>query len=365
MVIRFYRREEMNPVWRGQMQLLIMIFLFISIIAGCGDKGGRDGRVAGDTDQSDNTDNQDGGGQMRSFPRGYVDSPFIIPDGSAIYFLHSVASTYDMLTANPSARPVTDYLPGHQGQGGPYWWNTDIYVSYKNPDGTWGEPQNLGPNINTEHMECCPWVNDDQTVLIFTRESVTDPSLSGSFISRRENKGEPWGVPERLHGELGDYATNGFHNFHLTPGGDLYFETSYPGNAVLYWAKGIGGYQWAEAEPLDGVLQSDLDDTQPWLNGEETLLCFNRRDESGNTELLCADRPSPSSPWGSPSVVEVVDFADPAGALVWGEPSFTEDGTMFFVRFDTSTTGWDAELLQAPRNNDGSYGPPERLRFRY
>src|SRR5512135_1980092 len=93
---------------------------------------------------------------LQSFPAGYIDSAYVVPDGSAIYFIHSVAATLDILQQNPSAKPITAHLPGHQAAEGPYWWNTDIYVSMKNPDGTWGQPQNLGSTINSEHMESGP-----------------------------------------------------------------------------------------------------------------------------------------------------------------------------------------------------------------
>lgn len=52
----------------------------------------------------------------KSFPAGYVDSPYVIPDGSALYFIHSVASTFDLLTRDPYPDKVADYLPGHLGE---------------------------------------------------------------------------------------------------------------------------------------------------------------------------------------------------------------------------------------------------------
>lgn len=57
---------------------------------------------------------------LRPFPAGYIDSPYVVPAGSALYFLHSTVSTIDMLQGNPSAKPVTAFLPGHQGQDGAY-----------------------------------------------------------------------------------------------------------------------------------------------------------------------------------------------------------------------------------------------------
>jgi hypothetical protein len=304
---------------------------------------------------------------LRSFPAGYIDSPYVVPDGSALYFLHSTVSTIDMLQGNPSAKPVTAYLPGHQGQNGAYWWNTDIYVIFKNPDGTWGPPQNLGPTINSEHLEGGPWTNTDQTVLIFQRESVTDPSLSGTFISRREGKDELWGEPVRLPGKLGTFGATGFADLHMAPSGNLYFwsedSEQVAGNGTLYWAQNIGPNEWAAAELLPESFQSDLDESQPWVNDDETVLYFNRRGEDGNTQLWRATRADSSAEWGIPMLVPLAGFDNGNGYVVWGEPSFMYDGTMFFVRFDTSTEDWNAELLSSVGGQDGSYTTPQKLVF--
>jgi hypothetical protein len=175
---------------------------------------------------------------LQPFPAGYIDSPYVMPDESAIYFIHSVASTLDILVQNPSAQPVTPHLPNHQARKGAYWWNTDIYVSFRNTDGSWGRPQNLGAPVNSKHMEGGPWVNKTQTMLIFTRESVTDPALSGIFLAQRRARNEPWGTPKRLPGELGLYGNKGYTDFHLAPSGNLYFWSELlEGNGTLYWAK--------------------------------------------------------------------------------------------------------------------------------
>jgi hypothetical protein len=46
--------------------------------------------------------------ELDPFPAGYIDSPYVVPDGSALYFLHGVASTLHMLTTDPSAEPVSN-----------------------------------------------------------------------------------------------------------------------------------------------------------------------------------------------------------------------------------------------------------------
>ncbi len=46
--------------------------------------------------------------------------------------------------------------------------NGDLYVSFKLADGSWTKAQNLGPTVNTEHLEFCPSVSRDGKYLFFT-----------------------------------------------------------------------------------------------------------------------------------------------------------------------------------------------------
>lgn len=302
---------------------------------------------------------------IKPFPGGYIDSPFVVPDGSAIYFIYSVAATKDMLTGNPEAKPVAAYLEGHHAQDGDYWWNTDIYVSRSNPDGTWGRPRNLGSNVNSQHLESGPWVNAEETVLIFTRESVTDPSLSGSFITNRATKTDPWGVPQKLPGILGDYGRTNYQDFHECPSGDLYFWSEASGDGVLYFSRCIGKNEWSKPVRLPDEFQSDQDETQPWVNDAETIIYFNRRGEDSNTSLMRATRSKTSEAWSAPQVV-TTKFSDAAGNAVWGEPSFIRNGAeMYFVMFDTSTRDWHARLMMASKNAEGGYGSPKPLVFKF
>lgn len=46
---------------------------------------------------------------------------------------------------------------------------TDLYVVFADYDGHWGEPQNLGPGVNTEHVEGSPTLSLDGRYLFFSR----------------------------------------------------------------------------------------------------------------------------------------------------------------------------------------------------
>ena len=74
---------------------------------------------------------------------------------------------------------------------------SDIYVSHRMINGRWGIPQNLGPTINTVGDEGTPFIHADNQSMYFT--SNGHPGYGGDdlFISRRNPDGS-WGKPENL-----------------------------------------------------------------------------------------------------------------------------------------------------------------------
>ena len=65
----------------------------------------------------------------------------------------------------------TTTRPGDYGGG-------DLYVSFRGADGYWGEPINLGPEVNSEVLEYCPMVTPDGKYLFFSRR-LSDPADGG------------------------------------------------------------------------------------------------------------------------------------------------------------------------------------------
>jgi outer membrane protein OmpA-like peptidoglycan-associated protein/tetratricopeptide (TPR) repeat protein len=106
--------------------------------------------------------------------------------------------------------------------------NFDIYISYHTPTG-WSEPENLGPNINTEHWESSPSLSPDKRALYF---SSTRPGGYGGidlYVSYRLPNGK-WG-PARNMGS----------NFNTA--GDEQAPFIHADNATLYFSSnGLSGY---------------------------------------------------------------------------------------------------------------------------
>ena len=71
----------------------------------------------------------------------------------------------------------------------------DIYVTMRQPDGSWSEAFNLGPTINTEFDEDAPFVLDDNTLYF---SSKGHNSIGGFDLFRTTSEGALWATPVNL-----------------------------------------------------------------------------------------------------------------------------------------------------------------------
>ncbi|MES2274756.1 MAG: OmpA family protein [Bacteroidota bacterium] len=100
---------------------------------------------------------------------GWESQPSISADGRTLYF-------------------VSNRKGGYGGY--------DIWKSTLTPKG-WGEPVNLGPNINTTFDEQSPFIHPDDSTLYFCSNGWPGMGNKDLFISRLNIKGE-WGKPQNL-----------------------------------------------------------------------------------------------------------------------------------------------------------------------
>jgi Tol biopolymer transport system component len=77
---------------------------------------------------------------------------------------------------NPCISTDESFLIFKSGRPGGYG-NTDLYVSFKLSDGSWDEPINLGPQINSPQYELEPRLSPDGKYLFFTSFRKHHPSI--------------------------------------------------------------------------------------------------------------------------------------------------------------------------------------------
>ena len=105
----------------------------------------------------------------------------------------------------------------------------DLYVSHLLPNGFWGEPLNLGPQINTPLNEESPFLHPDGRTLYFSSEGHT--SMGGYDIFSSElGKDGTWSEAENM-----GYPIN-------TPDDDVFFMPTPDGQRVYYASRQPDGF---------------------------------------------------------------------------------------------------------------------------
>jgi len=105
----------------------------------------------------------------------------------------------------------------------------DIWKSRLTPDKGWGEPENLGPNINTAMDEQSPFIHADDSTLYFCSDGW--PGLGGKdlFMSRMDKDGK-WQKPINL-----GYPIN-------TNGDESGLTVTADGNHAFFSSNSLGGF---------------------------------------------------------------------------------------------------------------------------
>lgn len=98
--------------------------------------------------------------------------------------------------SSPSISPDKKDLYFSSSRSGGYG-GRDIWITHRRSNGTWTEPENLGPNINTAADESCPFIHADNQTLFFNSSGHDGYGLTDLFLCRRDSTGS-WGKPENL-----------------------------------------------------------------------------------------------------------------------------------------------------------------------
>lgn len=107
--------------------------------------------------------------------------------------------------------------------------NADLYHCYRDENGRWSEPENLGPVINTKGTEMAPFIHPDGKTLYFSSDTHIGMGGYDLFVSRRNEAGE-WSEPRNL-----GYPIN-------TSGDEINFIVAADGHTALISSIREGGH---------------------------------------------------------------------------------------------------------------------------
>jgi len=135
-----------------------------------------------------------------NFPDGYGSCDlyisYLTPDGWSTPENLGDSINTEFWESSPSLSPDKKdlYFSSRQPDG---YGGSDLYVSHRQANGHWSIPENLGPTINTIGDEAAPFIHADNQTLYFT--SNGHPGYGGDdlFVTRKQPDGT-WSKPENL-----------------------------------------------------------------------------------------------------------------------------------------------------------------------
>jgi hypothetical protein len=75
----------------------------------------------------------------------------------------------------------------------------DLYVSFKQPDGSWSKPKHMGTSINTSFSEASPFISADGANLYFSSNRAGGIGCFDIYrTTRKDNTWENWTEPQNL-----------------------------------------------------------------------------------------------------------------------------------------------------------------------
>ena len=283
---------------------------------------------------------------------GWQDSVFISPDGKELFFAYMpyVQNDFmDILFGRISEKDVKSRGPIRPGSRG-----TMIFETYKvirNKDGTWGNPMRL--NINSNYSLYSAKLSHDGTELYYAiRDYHKNYGADDIYVSKKLPDGN-WGPPENLGPNINTRIRDDTPCL-TADGKTLYFGRN-KGEALgweIMVSRKVDG-RWSKAErlgpPINEPNPEITGNYQPFITADGNEFYFTR------IQQLYVSRKQPNGTWGRP--VKVFPRLD-----VSGHASVTADGRyLYFItakdKESLKRSHWTAWYSE--RQKDGSWGTPK------
>jgi OOP family OmpA-OmpF porin len=156
----------------------------------------------------------------------------------------------------------------------------DIWVSSLGGDGTWGEPQNLGENINTKDGDAICSVNEDGSEIYFISEIID----THRPLMRSVHSGNGWGKPVAVEIE-NFYNQNDYIDFFGSSKSKVLIlaiqQNDSKGDQDLYVCFPTGENKWSSPVNLGEVVNSEQADFSPFLAADGKTLFFSSYGHEG------------------------------------------------------------------------------------
>jgi Tol biopolymer transport system component len=230
----------------------------------------------------------------------------------------------------------------------------DIWVSRRTSrDAPWGDPENLGPTINTAANDFCPSpMRGNRFYFVSERPSICgdEPGRGADIYVSRRHPQRGFGPAQNV-GCAVNSAWGEASPYHLEDDRgrtELYFSSNRPsplGASNLYVSRMGTDGRFAAPELLP-VVNSTSDDARPNLrrDGLELVFDSNRPGGHGGFDAYVSTRSSTDQPWGVPQNLG----PDVNSAANETRPSLSWDGFRLYVGSNRAGATGPAGVPPAP-----------------
>jgi hypothetical protein len=277
---------------------------------------------------------------------GWSDSPFISRDGQRLYFMYSRWDFAPWIKSGGTVSPVLTGpdRPGLNKSTSNPWDESDIYVSTKNSDGTWGEPVNLG--LNGAYGDASGMEFNSGNSFIWLRGNGTTNNL----VTTTKTTSGTWGPIEDLGTDINLAGAIVDNPFITEDGNFLYFSSSRTGTVGSggkdnwFSSKNSSG-TWAVPVNLGVNFNAAGDEDQPFIPNGGSSSDFYWNSASGLIHCV-----SNGSTCTSTNIItfQGCDFA--------AEISMPDDGQTAYFGCGTLSTG-RVKIMYSEKTASGTWGP--------
>ena len=242
-------------------------------------------------------------------------------------------------------------------RSGPAGGKADIWVSERRAVGdAWGAAKPLGPSINKTGRVGGPHLSADGLTMTFYSDTRPEGGGYADFWEiRRSSRGDAWGEPVNL----GPNVNSGGRDYSPTVSADgltfLLHSARAGGNggSDLWMSRRMSAdAEWDKAVNLRSAINTRASECDPALSRDGlTLLYITPRKEAGDSgkdwDIWMTTRPTVNAAFGRP-----VNLGPAVNSDGWeGAPSFSGDGRT--VYFESSRGGWEVRFVFGDAGEEG------------
>ncbi len=250
-----------------------------------------------------------------------------------------------------SADGLEMYFDSNRSGGHGGW---DIWVARRpTTDDEWGEPENLGPPVNTGRYDWFAYISADGLELHFSSNRSGGHGGYDLWVTRRATKDDVWDVPENL-GPVVNSSAGDVNPWICNNGLELYFNSQrsggYGSDDIWVSRRATRNDPWGEPINLGPIVNSSASEAYFAVSSNGLLLFFAEEINSpirpggfGNADMWLTRRASVSDPWGTP--VNLGPMVN-SPSLDNG-PRISPDGSMLYFVSNRSGGQGSFDLWQA------------------